>query len=99
MLSFLESDYNDIEWVEYYTNKIDTNECYDSGKMSELYYERAKHNYRLGEYLKSNTDLEKSHQLLPNGDNLVSFAFIYEKLGNTKTVSYTHLTLPTNREV
>lgn len=84
MLSFLESDYNDIEWVEYYTNKIDTNECYDSGKMSELYYERAKHNYRLGEYLKSNTDLEKSHQLLPNDDNLVSFAFIYEKLGNTK---------------
>jgi len=82
--TFYGSNYNDIEWIEYYTNKIDSNECYDSEKMSCLYYERAKHNYRLCEYSKSNTDLEKSHLLLPNDDNLVSFSFIYEKLGNTK---------------
>ena len=52
--------------------------------MSDLYYERAKHNYRLGEYSKSNIDLENSHRLLPNDENLVSFSFLYEKLGNTK---------------
>ena len=80
--TFLESNYNDIEWIEYYSNEIEKNE--DSEKVSSLYYERAKHNFRLGKYVKSNTDLEKSHGLSPNDDNLVSFAFIYEKLGNRK---------------
>lgn len=80
--TFYESNYDDEKWIEYYTNKIDTNECYNSTEMSKLYYERAKHNYRLGEYSKCNIDLENSHRLLPNDENFVSFSFIYEKLGN-----------------
>jgi histone-lysine N-methyltransferase SETD3 len=82
--TFYGSNYNDVKWIEYYTNKIDSNKYNGLEEMSVLYYERAKHNYRLGKFSKCNTDLENSHRLLPNDENLVSFSFIYEKLGNTK---------------